>query len=54
MQMTLATKLFVLTAKHSADIGINSVWKMKLKFPFFIVFRNFHSVKLILMLHKYI
>jgi len=46
MQMTtLAIKMFVLTGKHLAAIGMHSVWKMKLKFPFFTVFRNFHSAK---------
>jgi len=51
MEITLTTKMFVLTGKHLADIGMHSIWKMKLKFPLFIVFRNFHSVKTILILH---
>jgi hypothetical protein len=54
VQMTLATKMFVLIEKHLAAIGMLSIWKMKLQFPFFIVFRNFHWVKIILILRMYI
>jgi hypothetical protein len=44
MQMTLATKIFVLTKKHLVDVGMHIIWKMKLEFPFFIIFRNFHFI----------